>query len=113
MVDITFKQERQRKLILLADDSQTVTQMVACVLKAAGFRFQYFENGKELLNHLRNNPNSANSATIILDVAIPVMGGYEACTYIKREFPDVGASILFFTTLDSEESRQDAIDAGG
>ena len=113
MPTTSYNPEREKKLLLLADDSKTVRTLLSKVLDQAGYRYYYFENGQELLSFLQNNTSSEKPAAILLDVEMPVMTGPVACREIKRTLPDLKAPIIFFTSANSPNSYAQTQMVGG
>jgi two-component system, NarL family, invasion response regulator UvrY len=56
-------------------------------------------NGKEFLNNLKMYPVPE---IVILDIAMPVMDGFETAYFLKTKYPDI--KILVLSMLDSENS---------
>lgn len=65
----------EERLILLADDSQTVRDLNKYILEDSGFTVKAYETGLKLVADLDNQ----NPCLIILDVQMPKLGGYETC----------------------------------
>lgn len=105
---ITSKANRQDKLILMADDSQTIRTMATMVLEKAGFKVESFESGLGLLFELDHSTPSV----IVLDVEMPVMNGFETCHKIREDFPDLTTPVLFFTSREQEDNLVYATEAG-
>jgi DNA-binding NarL/FixJ family response regulator len=63
-------------------------------------------NGKDFLYHLKNNPVDI----VLLDIMMPVMGGYEVVQELKKNYPNV--KVIILTMLDEEENIRKFIDAG-
>ena len=54
-----------------------------------------FENGSELIEHIRNNTVDV----VLLDIDMPDMNGFEAAKYICKEHKDV--KIVFMSAYDN------------
>jgi len=113
MSKIKFDSKRTNKLVLLADDSSTVRKIVTKVLDQAGFEYDCFEDGEELIAFLRKYADRIKPDIIILDVEMPKMNGFDACRLIKQTFPDLKAPVLFFTSSDTDDSEKQAREVGG
>jgi CheY-like chemotaxis protein len=68
------------RTVLIADDSQTVRVLTQRALRTAGFEVLLAENGQEAVALA----DLHRPQIIILDIQMPVMGGYEACDRILR-----------------------------
>ncbi len=93
--------------ILLVDDEQSITQMIAMVLHKEGFtNIHQAATGEATLQHIKNNPVDF----IILDVMLPDANGFELCSKI-REYTD--AYILFLTAKVKDFDVLTGFEKGG
>ncbi len=97
------------RLILLADDSQTVRDLNKYILEDAGFTVETYETGLKIFVDLGNH----QPCLIILDVKIPELDGYETCEKICSEFPQLKFPILFFTSAQTQEDIRRVTEVGG
>lgn len=95
-------------LVLVVDDDMGLRMLERAFLEQAGFRVEEAENGAEALEAFsRLNPD-----TIILDVMMPDMDGFETCTKL-RKFPEAELTpILMVTGLDDTDSINKAYEVG-
>ena len=79
--------------ILIAEDSSTIIATLAATLRAEGFQLSIATNGCQALQILEK----VRPDLILLDVMMPEIDGYEACTRIKAmpEYSDI--PIIFLT----------------
>lgn len=90
---------------LVVDDNQGIRQMIADILRAAGFRnVSYAENGKIAWKKIRQE----SMDLVILDWDMPVMNGLELLRMI-RGFDDLKDLPVLMLTAHSE--KQDVITA--
>ncbi|NQV85440.1 MAG: response regulator [Rhodospirillales bacterium] len=113
MVKIEFDKKRATKLIFFADDSSTVRKLVSNVLDQAGFEYDCFEDGEDLVAFMRKYADRVKPDVILLDVEMPLMNGFDACLSIKQLFPELKAPVLFFTASDTDDSEKQAREVGG
>jgi two-component system, cell cycle sensor histidine kinase and response regulator CckA len=73
--------------ILLVDDERMVRQVSQEALERRGFRVLTASNGKEAVDLFRER--ASEISLIVLDMAMPVMSGEEAQTYLEKIQPDV------------------------
>jgi len=99
-VAVEFDAKRQGRIVLVADDSRTIREMIVFFLKKAGYTVFAAENGRELLSLL----NRIQPRVIVLDAEMPEMDGYETCARIRQTHPDLKAPVIFFTSQNSTES---------
>jgi two-component system chemotaxis response regulator CheV len=62
------------KLILLADDSRFIRKMIENLLDKLGFRYEMFENGKDLFDRLKEC-DADDIALVVTDLEMPIMDG--------------------------------------
>jgi DNA-binding NarL/FixJ family response regulator len=63
-------------------------------------------NGKELLKLINESPPDV----VLVDLHMPVMGGYEVCEWVEKHHQDV--KVIILTMEDSEEYIQQLISLG-
>ncbi|MBI3207955.1 MAG: response regulator [Candidatus Solibacter usitatus] len=68
-----------RKVILVADDSQTIRKALSGILERNNYRVMVAEDGKQALARL----NEAIPDLVLLDITMPWMDGYEVCKNIR------------------------------
>ena len=94
--------------ILVVEDHHVVRHgLVALLNNVAGLKVvAEGSNGKEAVDlYAQHNPDVA-----LMDLRMPVMGGVEAITAIRRLFPQ--ARIVVLTTYDGDEDIYRALQAG-
>ena len=68
-----------REKILIVDDEETNLRLLTQCLIPLGYDIELASNGEEALQKTRaHRPD-----LVILDILMPVMDGYEACSLIK------------------------------
>jgi hypothetical protein len=89
---------RGSETILIADDEESVRNLVYAVLATSGYTVIQAQNGKEALDLMESSPGRID--LILTDVMMPVMNGYELGAAIEKRYP--GKKILFMSGyLDS------------
>jgi CheY-like chemotaxis protein len=88
------------KHILVVDDEQHMTRLMAYNLRKEGYEVNTASNGVEALRHVEEKKPDL----ILLDIKMPVMNGYEVCVKLKerpetRNIPVIVVSVL----ADQEE----------
>ena len=66
--------------ILVVEDYPTNQQVVLWHLQSAGYHVDLAENGQQALEAYKRNPYDL----ILMDIQMPVMGGYEATKAIRN-----------------------------
>jgi two-component system chemotaxis response regulator CheY len=100
------------KVVLIVDDSATLRMSVEMTLKPAGYDIIQAVNGKEGLKVLTSLEEQGKLPDMIIsDINMPIMGGIEFITEVKktkfRYLP-----ILVLTTEREESKKQEGKQAG-
>ena len=95
--------------ILVVDDTVENLQLLGSMLSEQGYEVRPVTNGRDALLAARSYPPDS----ILLDVSMPEMDGYEVCTQLKaseelREIP-----VIFLTALNSTADKVKAFEVGG
>jgi two-component system response regulator MprA len=92
--------------VLVADDDEGVTSVVARTLKREGYEVRTAPDGDEALRSVREWRPDA----IVLDVLMPGTDGLAVCRQIRSERPDLG--ILMLTAKDGASDQIVGLYAG-
>jgi two-component system response regulator MprA len=92
--------------VLVADDDDGVTSVVARTLMREGYEVRTAPDGEEALRSVRDWRPDA----IVLDVLMPGKDGLAVCRQIRTERPDLG--ILMLTAKDGAGDQIVGLDAG-
>lgn len=93
------------KKILVIDDNSAIVEIISISLEGEGAIVYTAENGEEGLCKLEQH----NPDLVVLDIAMPVMDGWETCRHI-REKTDV--PVIMVTALDNEKDVVTGLDLG-
>jgi two-component system chemotaxis response regulator CheY len=96
------------KVILIVDDSASVRSVVGIALKGAGYEVIEAENGQDALNKLTGQ----KVHLIVSDVNMPVMGGIDFVTEVKK-IPQYKFTPVCMLTTEAGESMKQAGKAAG
>jgi putative two-component system response regulator len=98
----------ERDLVLAVDDNEQNLQLLEEYLWSWGYDVVVARDGQEAVNlYAQHNP-----AVIVLDVMMPNMDGYEACSLIKGEPGGRRIPILMLTALTGTDDKVRALDCG-
>ena len=107
--DGTAELERQRPLrVLVADDDESMRDLLEAVLRARGHEVMSAENGEEALETFRREQPDL----VILDWEMPKMDGREVCRAIRGSDNGRATFVLVFTARDGEDDLVTMLDAG-
>jgi len=96
-----------RTTILVIDDDDDIREVLATLLDEAGFRVVTAANGREALEHLREDPQPD---VILLDLMMPEMDGYQFRAEQQRD-PALRAIPTLIVTAGTVTSRVEALGA--
>jgi putative two-component system response regulator len=98
----------ERDLVLAVDDNEQNLQLLEEYLWSWGYDVVVARDGKEAVDlYAQHNPS-----VIVLDVMMPNMDGYEACSLIKGEPGGRRIPILMLTALTGTDDKVRALDCG-
>ncbi len=107
----TLSEKRKLGLrLLLAEDNSINQKLAVVLLQKAGYSVDAVENGRQVLEKVKNNPYSA----ILMDVQMPELGGLEATQRIREWEKSTGRHIpiIAMTAHAMEGDRERCLDAG-
>ena len=92
--------------VLVVDDDEGVTSVVARTLKREGYDVQSASDGDRAIQAMR----AWSPDAMVLDVLLPGKNGLEVCRQVRTERPDIG--ILMLTAKDGQVDQIVGLDAG-
>jgi len=93
--------------VLVVDDENSISELIATSLKFVGFDVRTAANGAQALQIAEEFKPHA----LILDVMLPDQNGFEVCRQLRSESHNVG--VLFLTAKDSVEDKIAGLTIGG
>jgi two-component system, sensor histidine kinase and response regulator len=96
--------------ILLAEDNEINQQIAVELLEGIGATITVANNGNEAVEHLLREPTAYD--LVLMDLQMPVMGGYEATVKIRAEAAFAKLPIIAMTAHATLEEKQKCLDAG-
>src|ERR1700737_37544 len=98
----------ERDVVLAVDDNEQNLQLLEEYLGQWGYGVALARDGAEAVSLFPR----VNPAVIILDVMMPVMDGYEACSRIKGQPAGRTIPVLMLTALTGSEDKIRALECG-
>ncbi len=84
--------------VLVVDDHPGVRYLLDIVIKEVGHRVHTAQNGLEAVEKVR----TIRPSLVFMDVRMPLMGGLEALSKIKKMFPDT--QVVIMTAYGSDDT---------
>ena len=106
-VSNTEQQDQTTQRILVVDDENSISELIATSLKFVGFDVRTASSGGQALQIAEEFKPHA----LILDVMLPDQNGFEVCRQLRNEGHNVG--VLFLTAKDSTEDKIAGLTIGG
>ena len=82
--------------ILVVDDEDDVRNLLVMIFRDAGYEVVSAANGLEAVEKARRE----HPDLLFLDILMPVMDGFEACSVLKRDPTTSKAFVAFLTAKD-------------
>lgn len=90
---------RQRVKILVADDDPTLRMVMEAFIRKMGYEVLLAENGQQAVDLFESDAPDL----VILDVNMPVMDGFTACSTLKQHPSRPNVPVLMVTGLSDDE----------
>jgi len=101
--------ENSKFKILVVDDVEENLKLVSMVLEKDGYKVATAKDGLSALKLAHEYKYDL----ILLDIMMPVMGGFETCRHLKVMPETASIPVIFFTANNDKESLRKAYSAGG
>ncbi len=96
-------------LVLIAEDEDSVRQMVALALKALGYRTAVFSDGMDAATAL---DDGHQPDAVLLDVRMPRMNGIDLLRHIRSVPERAALPVVAMSAYSDELQAREMIDAG-
>jgi CheY-like chemotaxis protein len=98
----------EKKKILIVEDDSFVAEVYSTKLSEMGYDVMIAQNGEEGLAELKKGKTDL----ILLDIIMPVMGGIEMLTEMKKNEDWKKIPVILLTNVGEKESIQKVRDLG-
>ncbi|MFA5143526.1 MAG: EAL domain-containing protein [Candidatus Omnitrophota bacterium] len=96
-----------KKHILLVDDEVDFAQTMAMRLQLRGYKVTMVHDGAAALEKVKEKPD-----LILLDVMMPVMGGYEICGRIRQDGATRNIPVIMLTAKNMSRDKVEGLQIG-
>ncbi|MBI5846573.1 MAG: response regulator [Nitrospirae bacterium] len=90
-----------KKKILVVDDEEQNVKLLSSLLRAEGYEAETASNGREAVEKVK----ALFPDLVLLDIMMPDMDGYEACSLIKNDAETANIPVVIVTALSDRESK--------
>ena len=98
----------QKVKVLVTDDEEVMRKLLSQILSASGFEVLTASNGKEAVESVKRN----QPQVILLDLTMPELDGFEACSQIRKDSENHNIPIIMLTGRGEESAIVSALDRG-
>jgi CheY-like chemotaxis protein len=98
----------EEKRILVADDDDAIRMLLFSLLRRRGFKVDGVRTGVEVLARLQ----TCNYAVLVLDLALPVMSGWEVMEELKKAPAENRPIIIVLTPADEPRGLDSGLVVG-
>jgi putative two-component system response regulator len=95
--------------ILIVDDTYANLELLSDMLKLRGYQVRPAPSGPLAIQAAKNNPPDL----ILLDIAMPVMNGYQVCKILKEDNNLREIPVIFISALSDTKEKIEAFSSGG
>jgi CheY-like chemotaxis protein len=107
-IDLEYKLQESRGMVLVVDDNSDITEMLAAVLRHAGYTVSTADSGTGALSAAL----ARQFDVIVSDIGMPGMNGYELAQAL-RSFPQYRSTrMIAVTGFAMYDDRERALEAG-
>lgn len=107
-IDYSKSHLREDKVVFLAEDSTVIRTFLHSHLEQSGYKVYAFENGKLLLNKLKE----LTPDLVVTDLEMPVTDGAFVVKTIRENPETRDLPVLVFSSLASEENERKVMSVG-
>lgn len=95
--------------IVIADDDETIREIVEFKLTSKGWNVTAFENGRECWDHLESN---SSPDMVVLDVMMPGLSGLQVLQRIRDDDALSSIPVIMLTSRGREEHVVEGFERG-
>ena len=94
--------ENKRPRVLVADDDQSIRQLLCTIVRREQFDVDAVADGGEAIAKLQQHPY----AVILLDLMMPRVNGFEVIEYLRQHPPAVKPVVLVITAYADQKFKE-------
>ena len=87
--------------ILVVDDEEPNVKLLGSLLRVEGYEIETASNGREAVEKVK----AVSPDLVLMDIMMPEMDGYEACSLIKNDAESAHIPVVIVTALSDRESK--------
>ncbi|MPQ76059.1 chemotaxis protein CheV [Hydrogenovibrio sp. JE_KL2] len=107
-----FCDQVKERTILFAEDSKAIQKYMGMVFEQLGLKYQAFDNGRLLLNHLDSLEDTSSVSMVFTDLEMPVASGHTVIKEIRQNKKTSALPIIVHTSMTSENNSREVLSMG-
>jgi light-regulated signal transduction histidine kinase (bacteriophytochrome) len=108
-MSITANEEKQKKEILIVDDTPDNLRLLSAILTKKKYDVRKSLNSKQAISSIKAHAPDL----ILLDIKMPEIDGYETCMALKQDPETCMIPVIFISALDDAVDKVKAFSVGG
>jgi CheY-like chemotaxis protein len=107
-VELGAREERERPLLLIAEDDRALRDLYAKHLSISGFDVIEAANGADAIE----STSTRQPDVVVMDLSLPIVDGWEATRRLKADARTAHIPVVALTAYDGSPELQRATHAG-
>lgn len=107
-VELGAREERERPLLLIAEDDRALRDLYAKHLSISGFDVIEAANGADAIE----STSTRQPDVVVMDLSLPIVDGWEATRRLKSDARTAHIPVVALTAYDGSPELQRATHAG-
>lgn len=98
--------------VLIAEDSKTAQRHLRQIFENSKIRYQIFDNGKLLIDHIFAMPDPKVIPAIITDIEMPEMSGFTVLQKLKTDSTTQAIPVIVNSSMTGDNNKREARQLG-
>ena len=107
-----FSDKVKNGMILFAEDSKSIQKYMGMVFDQLGLKHKGFDNGRLMLNYIKDLPNMNDISVIFTDLEMPEASGHTVIKELRADPKTAKMPIIVHTSMTSENNSREVIEMG-
>lgn len=107
-----FSDKVKSGTILFAEDSKSIQKYMGMVFEQLGLKHKAFDNGRLMLNYIKDLPNMNDISVIFTDLEMPEASGHTVIKELRADPKTAKMPIIVHTSMTSENNSREVIEMG-
>ena len=99
---MTYRHEQEQQRVLVADDDQSIRQLVSTIIRRENFTVDTAVDGLEAIERLKQH----EYAVVLLDLMMPRLDGFGVVEWLKTNPPRIKPIIIVITAYADQRFKE-------